>query len=267
MSEDEVMATVVSVAISLFAWLWWYGSILLRKKLPLATGQPPVLLPLLTPPIALATLFAILKLLASHDVRDADAYLFMYTAMGSAWTGAFVTLSPLLGFSLRADVLRHRNPAIAIVISGWVLAVMFAFAGGNIGDGPHWGVVVLCALVATGSLVVIALLFQKLTGNNDALTIEHDVASGVRMATLLISSGAILGSAVAGDWVSIDATLRDFASRAWPAMLVLIAGLVAEKLFRSSREVPRPSPIVAGVLPALAMLAIAAASVAFLSEI
>lgn len=121
----------------------------------------------------------------------------------------------------------------------------------------------MCALLASGSLAVIVALYQRLAANHDALTIEHDVAAAVRMAALMISCGAILGIAVAGDWVSVQATLRDFLLCAWPVVPVLLVGLAMEKLFRSSPESPRPSIWMAGILPAFAMLIISAVSVAF----
>jgi hypothetical protein len=139
---------------------------------------------------------------------------------------------------------------------------MLAFAGGNIGDGPHWGVVLMCALLSSGSLVAIVALFRRLAGSEDALTIEHDVAAAIRMAAFMVSCGAILGIAVAGDWVSVGATVRDFMWLAWPAVVILVAALGMERLFRSSREVPRPSIWLAGIVPGLVMLSISAATVA-----
>ncbi len=39
---------------------------------------------------------------------------------------------------------------------------------------------------------------------------ERDLASGIRTGGLFIAVGLVLGRAVAGDWVSESATLRDF---------------------------------------------------------
>ena len=171
----------------------------------------------------------------------------------------------MLGRSAKADkhaVLAERgNAAARPAIAGALGGAAGCYFGGNIGDGPGWWVVVACATIATASYFAAWVVLDRFARVNDAVTIERDVPSGVRLAGFLVASGLILGRAVAGDWHSLPATVRDFVLTAWP--VVPLAGVAAllEPQVRPTPSRPRPSMMTAGIAPALLYLAAALAYV------
>jgi uncharacterized membrane protein YjfL (UPF0719 family) len=196
-------------------------------------------------------LLAVLRTLAAHDVRDAPPYLMLYFLMGAAWVGLFVCCIPLLGISPRDDVLERGNPAAAVAVAGALVALTACFAGGNVGDGPGWWVVVFSAGLATAALFLAWLAFEVTSGVSDAITIDRDRAAGLRLAGLLLACGAIFGRGAAGDWVSAALTLRDFASVAWLAVPLLVVAAVVERAARPTASRPQPSAVAYGFVPGL----------------
>ena len=67
------------------------------------------------------------------------------------------------------------------------------FAGGNVGDGPGWWVVVFCAALSTGALFLLWGALQAATDLADSIVIERDGASAVRLAGFLVACGLVLG--------------------------------------------------------------------------
>jgi hypothetical protein len=68
----------------------------------------------------------------------------------------------------------------------------------------------------------------------------------------------ILGRAVAGDWVSVPATMRDFFAHAWPVLpLVLAAAILERLLLPVGRGVA--GVVFAGLVPAIVYVGGAAA--------
>lgn len=254
MSEDEVFVTVISSAASLVCWVWWYGSTLTSKSSPVAGRTPARGLLLASPLVALTLLVVILRLWSASDVRDDGGYMTMYTLMGLAWCGVASFIPAWLGISFRHDVLNLANHAAGWVCCGWILGVMLSFAGGNIGDGPGWWVVVFSSLLSTGMLTLVFFAWEKLTGSHDAITIDRDVATGLRMFGLFAACGAVFGVSAAGDWQSADATIRDFFLTAWPAVPILLAAIVFHRILRPTAENPRPAILGAGVFPMLVLL-------------
>lgn len=252
MSGDEVGATLLALVIAAVAWGIWYvrpasiARLQSRESEPSGSGMLG-----LAPLVATLTIVAVLQTLAAHDVRDDWRYLGMYTVLGAAWTGAALTLVPALGVSAIHDVHERGNRAAAWAISGAIVALAIAFVGGNIGDGPGWWVVVFAALLSTAGLFVLWAAFEHWTNASDSITVDRDEASGVRLAGFLLGMSLILARAVAGDWVSAEATVRDFFIVSWPAVpLLLIAGVVERRVGPTSA---RPSQPVTthGVMPAL----------------
>ena len=85
---------------------------------------------------------------------------------------------------------------------------------------------------------------------------------GVRAAGFFVGTGLILGRAVAGDWVSSAATVRDFVLVGWPALLLLAGAFFLEKTFAPTPQRPAPPVLVHGWLPAALYLGFAAFAVA-----
>lgn len=254
MSGDEVAVLVLCIVVSAIfwgRWLWEVSFVAPRLSKP-RDRRPLFLYPL----GGAVLLFGVLKLFASFDVRDSVIYLFFYMIMGAAWTGVGIRLLGFFGLSPRDDVIERGNRAAAQAIGGAMLGITFCFAGANIGDGPGWWVVVFSAALSTGTFFFLWFVLEKLTQLADTVTIDRDPSAGVRLAGFFTGVGMILGRAVAGDWVSSEATVRDFALTAWPVLVLLVVAAFLERRLRPNREQPF-APAASGLPPAAVYVGLA----------
>ena len=261
MSDDELFVTAISVALGPVAWLIWLFRGSRPRRLDGRVSDGPYLFLALVACAAL--IFSVLRAAASFDVRDNELCLFMYIVLGLAWLRLMEPFFAYLGVSARDDVIERRNRAATPAFIGALLGVTCCYAGGNVGDGPGWWVVVLSAALATASLIVVWMLFIELTPSADAIAIDRDPSAGCRLAGLLVGCGILLGRSVAGDWSSSRALIAD-----WVQWLPIVLGLlgIAVLIERVSRPRPdRPvAPLLAfGVLPAAIEIGAAAAIVWF----
>ena len=206
-----------------------------------------------------AILFLVLRLWADDDVKYATEYLFMYTLMGAAWLGVFLKIATFCGIDPIVDTLEHRNPAVLIPSAALMVALTVAFAGGNMGNGPGWWVVIFSSGIACGSLLLCWLVLECLRDDSpsEKITVDRDITAGVRFAGLLLSCGLIFGRAAAGDWVSADATFIDFICLAWPGFLLTGVFLVQELVLPRPPSDNGAEVVTTGILPAGAYLAAA----------
>lgn len=180
-----------------------------------------------------APIFAILLVLltlrwgASHDVRDSVTYLLLYTTLGVCWMALAVKAMGNVGVSRRDDMVERRNPAAAVVLIAAMFAHAIIYAGANVGDGPSWSVVVICALLGSGAWFLLWLAVEAVAQVADQITVERDMASAIRVSGYMIGSAIVLARTMAGDWVSFGATLSDMWV-AWPAVLMAIAAAAIE---------------------------------------
>lgn len=265
MSGDELVVLLASGFLTVWGWYAWYLPPIAVESLGARRAGRGLLL--LVPVVSLVILFALLKAAAAEDVRDDAGYLALYTLMGAAWTGTAMKLLPFVGLSPADDVVERSNGAAAVAISGALIGCTLCYAGGNIGNGPGWWVVVFSAGLATATLAVLWLLFDRFAHVVDTLTIDRDPAAGLRVFGLLSAAGVVLGRGVAGDWVSVQATLRDFTVLAWPVLALFAAAVLLEHAARPTRERPTPSVTALGVLPAGLYLAAALAYVVSLGPL
>jgi uncharacterized membrane protein YjfL (UPF0719 family) len=249
-SGDEVFALLAGGAMGVWAWFGWYlnAASVIRLGAP-TRGKFAIWL---WPLVCIAVLFAVLKTMSSFDVRDDVLYLTMYMVIGAGWLGAVVKFLPMIGLNPREDILERANAAAVPAVAGALLGFTLCFAGGNIGDGPGWWVVIGSATLATATLVLLVLLFDRATGIIDIVTIDRDRAAGVRLGGLFIAAGVILGRGVAGDFVSTGATVRDFVTMAWPVLVLFAIAALVERGARPTMEHPVRSITLAG-LPAAAL--------------
>jgi hypothetical protein len=252
MSGDEVLVLLFSLAATAIGWLRWNWSLALVSPLLCGWGQRGVLF--LLPILCAGLLFAVLRGLAADDVRTDGRYLVMYQALGAAWVLGAAMLLPAIGYSVRDDVLERRNGAALFAICGALLGLTLCFAGGNIGNGPGWWVVVFAAAISTGTFFLVWICFESLARPSEAITHNRDWAAGLRLAGFLVALGVILGRAVAGDWISLEATLRDFVLRGWPAIPLLAAGVLVERLSHPQTGRGATAAATLGLLPALIYL-------------
>jgi hypothetical protein len=125
------------------------------------------------------------------------------------------------------------------------------YAGANVGEGPGWWVVVFSGALATAGLLAAWASMQAFTGAADSITIDRDVATGLRLASALACIGLILGRAAAGNWVSAAATVADFSRCAWPVVPIVVCESIAGRMLRPSPQNPVPSPLTSGLPLAL----------------
>src|SRR6185436_490555 len=125
---------------------------------------------------------------------------------------------PWMGVSIRDDVLERGNSAAGATMAGAMVAITLCYLGGNFGEGPGWGVVLLCAILSIAGLFAIWIVVEMASGVSEAITVERSLPAGVHMAGFLLACGLILGRAVAGNWVSFEATLHDFFAVGWPVV-------------------------------------------------
>jgi hypothetical protein len=257
MSGDEIIVLIASGAFALIVWGAWYFRAM--RVTPAAHSSLGRTVLLAAPPLAIAAVYGVLRAAAAGDVREDPRYLLMYSALGAAWLGLATVWLPAAGISPRDDAIERGNPAAGIAAGAALLAVALCYAGGNVGDGPGWWVVVFSAALATGALFLSWLLFETVSGISDVVTIDRDLSAGVRLGAFLVACGAIFGRAAAGDWVSAPATVADFVVVAQPAVLILAAAAFVERAARPTPSRPVPSIAVYGVAPALLYMGVAAA--------
>jgi hypothetical protein len=200
----------------------------------------------------------VLRNASAYDVRDDPRYLMFYLVLGAAWVSLWVRQLAITGVSTRDDVVERANGSAAIVVAGAMLGITLCYAGGNIGDGPGWWVVAFSAGLSTLALFAAWLLLEAASGVSETVTVDRDPSAGLRLAGFLVGCGLVLGRAVAGDWVSAEATVRDFVMMAWPVIVLVVVAAIVERLSRPTPESPRPAVILYGVIPALVYIAGAA---------
>lgn len=251
MSDDEVFVFLASALLAGAAWLTWLWTLLrvgTRGPRPAWAAR----VPLLVAPVAGTVLLAsVLRALASWDVRDSPVYLGFYLVLGAAWVGVTVRAMALFGLALRDDVAERGNRAAAWALSGALLGLTLCFAGGNIGDGPGWWVVVFSAALATLVFYALWLLLDRFTGLADVVTIGRDRAAGLRLAGLFVAIGLVLGRAVAGDWESTWGTVADFATAGWPAVALAAVAVLVERRLAPTAAAPLKPLVSQGLVPAL----------------
>ncbi len=253
MSGDEIIALSVCILLGFIGWKDWLGGLVFLE--PLTRRAATQIIGWLLPPLAGGAMAFVLLKWSSHDVRDNPIYIFFYLVMWVGWTGLWNKILPYFGLICRDDVLERDNTAAGLAVAGGLLGVTGIFAGGNIGDGPGWWVVVFCAGLATATLLLLWFVENLITGIQDIITIDRDAAAGWRTAGFFIAAGLILGRAVAGDWHSADQTTSDFAAHGWPVLVFWGFALLFDFAGRPTPQRPVPNAWVFGILPALMLVA------------
>jgi len=257
MSPDELMVLVGAGAFGLVWWVVWAV-----RLIPLA-GAPSRRRGLVGLMASLAASVAIvgtvLLTASASDVRTAPQYLVMYGLLGLAWLRLGEFFLAFAGVSARDDVIERGNQAAIPAVGGALVAVACCYAGGNIGEGPGWWVVVFSAALATVALGLVWIFLDFMTDAFETVTVDRDLAAGVRLGGFLIACGLIFGRAVAGNWVSVGNTIIDFIQVAWFAVPLVIAAVAIERLSRPTPSRPQLPVVAFGLLPAAVFIGAAAA--------
>lgn len=202
---------------------------------------------------------------ADSEVRSSVFYQAMFLAAWALVLTWVLWFGSLIGLDWLGDGIERQNRAAAWAGVGLTFGATLVVSGANIGQGPmEW--TTLCPMfLASGSLLAFWALFSALRGNAAAIVVDRDRASGLRLAIMLLAWGLILGRAVAGDWVSLDATWRDvILQRLVPGLALLGLALVLEVCARPTRRRPFPSMVLCEIIPACLLLWLAPAWIFYL---
>ena len=256
MGGDEVMAMLIAAGIAaLGAWRWLVPALVVRSL-----GMPASLrLGLtLTPTVCLGIMLPALLTIAAIEVREDMRYVWLFLLVGGAWLTLVHLAMPLVGVSMRDDALERRNPAAVVVVISAMLAATIIYLGGNTGEGPTIWTTIGPAALATVTWLGLWGIVEAITHVSEQITVERDTAAAVRHAGFLLAMALVLGRAIAGDWESSEATLRDFADLGWPAAAFAALMIPLHIAGRPTPQTPHPSPALWGIGPALLLLGFAA---------
>lgn len=259
MEDSEGMVFLLATGIGVIGWVGFFWSASRQTTSPWRhSGFMPLLLALIG---CGSLIFFVLTRWASADVVNAPFYVLFYLALGLAWLFCCYAGFHCLGVSGRDDALERGNMAATSALIGALCGSALCFAGGNIGDGPGWWVVVFSAGVATLCLFGVTWILASYTRVIDAIVIERDTAAGVRFAAFLIASGLLLGRGAAGDWSSAYDAVRDQTLGLPVVVVVLLMAVASEFAFRRWSIVRTPAQNLMASSPAALYLALAAVAV------
>lgn len=259
-SADEFAFLLAAGAGSLFVTFRWCSSLFSRRT---ATKRGAALL--LTPPACLVLLYLGLRAWADPQyVANSFDYQLLFLLGGILLLGLASLLSACLGISSRDDALERANTGATLSVVGAWLGITALYIGANVGAGPTIWTTLLPAFVAIVVWSVSWLAVEQISGTSELVCIERDTAAAFRHAAYLLASGAVLGRAIAGDFSSWNSTWSEFITLAWPALLLTLLAGTANFFFRPAPHNPRPSLLVAGILPATLLLCAAAFYIAAL---
>jgi hypothetical protein len=198
-----------------------------------------------------ALYFALVKW-SAPSVREDSGEISFYLVFSMIWIALVQASFSFLGISVRDDVAERGNNSAAFVAAGLTIGATCCIAGANVGDGPGFEVVLFCGALATTCLFLLWVLVAQVSGVADVIAIDRDLGTGIRAGGLLAGMGIVLGACVAGDWVSIAVTLKDFARFSWPVTIAVYLFAVTERAVRRRAPAATPSRTVS-ILVALAM--------------
>ncbi|MBL9147568.1 MAG: hypothetical protein JNM94_02635 [Phycisphaerae bacterium] len=245
MSLDEAAVTLISLAVATVILV----SRAIHASALRAAGGPKFVVSAAPFGVGMV-IFALLQEFAASDVRTDIRYLLMYTVMGLAWISVCGGVYRFYGLDVTRDWLERRNAAAGVLWFGGLLAAGLAYAGGNFGDGPGWWVVVYSSGLATLTLLALWFTLDRIADVTAQVTIDRSPAVAFRFATFLVVAGAILGRAAAGTWMGIGAATSDFVRIGSAVILLAVLEALLGRQTRPTADTPRPSLVVAGLLPA-----------------
>lgn len=253
LGADEVFLWILSGILTLFAVTGWVRA--MRFSFQWSRCQGAVVL--CAPLVCLLFILIALRLWADDEVRASTVYIFILLLLGAGWLGIATFLFRWLGVSLRDDAAERNNRAALAAWCGAIAGITVVFAGGNVGEGPSLWNNVFSALLGTGGIVVLWFALDTLGRVSTSITVDRDFAAGIRLGGFLLAVGLIFGRALAGNWGSVEGTVRDFGRQGWPASALTVAAALLERVSCPTPSRPAPFWLIYGVIPALAYLAAA----------
>jgi hypothetical protein len=260
MSGDEVLVLLATSLIGGFVWLTWVWRMTAVHALYRSLSISMV--PLGAAVVGAVLTYMILKVLAAHDVRDDGRYVAFYMIFVAAWVGGLLRVFPYMGLSPIEDVAERRNASAAWATAGALLGSTLCIGLANVGDGPGWWCVAFAGFLSTSAWLISWLIVENAAAVSESITVERDLATGLRFGALLIALGLLFGRGAAGDWTSAPQTIIEFSS-AWPAIPLLVIATLVERSLSPALKHSTGSVVLRGAFPALAYLGAAAVGLSF----
>jgi hypothetical protein len=192
-------------------------------------------------------------------VRGHLDYTLLFMIGAAAWIGIVGRgVLPLLGISIRDDVLERANPAAAGVAAAALAGTGIIYGLCNVGSGATIWTTIVPAVAATGVWLLGWFLLLASTRSAEQVAIDRDTATAIRLTAYLLATAIILGAAMAGDFVSYRQAAADLVRLGWPVVLLWLVAFVVEAVTRLTPQRPR-GRVKTGAIPVAAMYLAAAA--------
>jgi hypothetical protein len=231
-------------------WLIWYRRIL--TVTPLASSHGDRLVLYLLPCTACLLLMSPLPRNVDGPPQPGLSFALLGTystevlllAIAANW------LIPLMGICPRDDVAERRNRPAGWVVGGAFLGVILVFVGINTSPGrlPETSnllpILAIHPLPAMLYFFVLWGIFEFSTRCSEAITVERDGGSAVRLAALLPALGLLLGKALVHFASPMNPQSPQGGSQLAAVtglMILLFAGIGIERTWRKRRVPGRPS--------------------------
>ena len=209
MSVDEaIIFTFCLITSAMFFWQWYRRLSLMwppdRNALAKFVFRA-------LPAAAFVIVFFPLIDWASFDVVVSFTFVIFYILMGYMFIHLGLSFMGLLfDISWADDAINNGNKAAVPAVAGGFIALAVIYSGSNVGDGPGWWCVVFACGLGFAAWFLLGVIFHKITGVFERVTIERDIGCGIRLGCYFIASGIILARASAGDWTSFGMTVVEF---------------------------------------------------------
>ncbi len=262
MSDGEAFLLVVLAPVAAIYWGAWFRAAFRTCAL----GRSHRRLAILSAGLLLGIAIVLITLLTAADpvVRNNIAYIILFLEVAAVALAAATAAVSVIGLSPLDDAIRRPNPAAVWATTGLWIGISLAIAGANVGRGETIGTTNGPLALGVTSIVALWAMFAAVAGLS-SITQDRDPSSGIRLAGLTIAWGLIIGRAIADDWESVAGTLRDYATQAWPTVVLLAFAIPVERLLRPSLKRPFPKPIT-GFGPAAFYLLVAIGWVIWLGK-
>ena len=162
------------------------------------------------------------------------------TYMPGCWLGGVLWLYLaarsflVVKLSIAADALKARNPAAVLACSGALLGAGLIYGGANIGSGDDGRTTLIVALLGYAVWFLCWWILEARLGLAASIRQHRRCFAGGRLALMLAVNGGVIGWAIAGDWISFAATLRDVLVEGWPALAVTVAFGLVESILQGA---------------------------------
>ena len=217
MDFNEFIALIISMILAFRFFFKWFNSLRVWR----GKGKSADKFVLASLPVAAFFIILVtLRTVASVEVVDDGFWIFFYLVFGFAWISCGVGLMSLIfDISWIHDILGNGNNAALAAVAGGFLGTAAIYSASNVGEGPGWWCVLFTGVLGMAVWLLLACVMNKITGIFESITIERDMASGIRFGAYLLASGIILWRACAGDWTSFGTTIIELVD-GWPVLLL-----------------------------------------------